>query len=63
MILILILLMSHLLFLMSYRLVHNTIFEIIALFILQTSMVFLMSLLLLMSHPLIRKLLVFWNGS
>jgi hypothetical protein len=37
-----ILLISHLLFLMSYRLDPDIIFEIIALFVLQTSMVLLM---------------------
>ena len=63
MILIIILLMSHLLFLMSYRLVHDIIFETTTLFVLKTSMIFLMWMLLLMSHPLIRKLLVFQNAS
>jgi len=39
--LLIIILMSHILFLMSYRLVHDIIYEIVVLFILKISMVFL----------------------
>jgi hypothetical protein len=59
--LLIITLMIHML--MSYRLLHDIIFETAVPFIRKRSMVFPMCMMLLMSHPLIRKLLVFQNGS